>query len=164
MTHITQPTDDIHRLKAGQSAPEFTLPSAEGTDVSLRDYRGSRVILYFYPAAMTPGCTTQACDFRDSLPHLQSLGYSVLAVAKDPVERLARFRERDHLTFPLLSDPNLVAHRAYGAYGVRMLYGVPRTGTLRSTFVIAGDGTIELARYNVRAKGHVASLLRTLEQ
>ncbi|MDY4678801.1 thioredoxin-dependent thiol peroxidase [Bifidobacterium tsurumiense] len=155
-------TDETTRLEPGQAAPDFTLPSDEGKDVSLADFKGQRVILYFYPAAMTPACTAQACDFRDNLARLTAMGYAVLGVSKDSIEKLQQFRERDHLTFPLLSDTDLRVHKAYGAYGVKKIFGVPHTGVLRSTVVISEDGTIELARYNVRAKGHVESLIRAL--
>ena len=113
---------------------------------------------------MTPGCTTEACDFRDNLARLSALGFTVLGVSKDPLDKLARFRERDHLTFPLLSDPDLTVHRLYGAYGEKNLYGKVRLGVIRSTFVIDGDGIIRVAKYNVRAKGHVDALLRTLDK
>ena len=129
------------RLEAGLTAPDFTLPSDNGGSVTLSALRGQNIILYFYPAAMTPGCTTEACDFR-----------------------LVRFRERDHLTFPLLSDADLTVHRLYGAYGEKKLYGKVYEGVIRSTFVIDGDGVIRVARYNVRAKGHVDSLLRALDK
>ncbi|MBW3093308.1 peroxiredoxin [Bifidobacterium sp. 82T10] len=124
--------------------------------------RGARVILYFYPAAMTPGCTTEACDFRDNIARLGTLGYTVIGVSKDPIDKLRRFAERDHLPFPLLSDPDLAVHKAYGAYGEKKLYGKTHVGVLRSTFAIGADGRILLARYNVRAKGHVESLMKTL--
>ena len=154
-------TDSV-RLEPGDAAPGFTLTDDSGADVSLADFRGRRVILYFYPAAMTPGCTTEACDFRDSLASFQGAGYAVLGVSKDPVAKLAEFRERDGLAFPLLSDESLEAHRAYGAWGEKQNYGKTITGTLRSTFVIDPDGRVEVARYNVRATGHVAMLRRLL--
>ena len=150
------------RLEPGDVAPEFTLESDEGGEVSLSAYRGRKVILYFYPAAMTPGCTTEACDFRDSLSSLQADGYAVLGVSKDPVAKLAKFRARDGLTFPLLSDVALTVHRAYGAFGAKRLYGKAVQGVLRSTFVIDEQGDVVLAKYNVRAKGHVAALRREL--
>ncbi|MFM6973738.1 MAG: thioredoxin-dependent thiol peroxidase [Agromyces sp.] len=149
-------------LSAGAAAPEFTLNDANGNPVSLSDFRGSKVILYFYPAAMTPGCTTQACDFRDSLASLQAAGYRVLGVSKDPVGELAKFVERDALTFPLLSDEDHAVQDAYGAWGEKKLYGKPVVGSIRSTFVIDESGTIELALYNVKATGHVASLRKKL--
>jgi peroxiredoxin Q/BCP len=150
------------RLAAGDQAPPFTLRNADGEPVSLADFAGSKVILYFYPAAMTPGCTTQACDFRDSLGSLQGAGYTVLGVSKDDPATLKTFEERDALTFPLLSDEDLAVHHAYGAYGEKNSYGKMVTGVLRSTFVIDGDGILEQALYNVKATGHVASLRKKL--
>ncbi|MET0354438.1 MULTISPECIES: thioredoxin-dependent thiol peroxidase [Plantibacter] len=150
------------RLSAGDPAPTFTLTDQDGTSVSLSDFAGRRVILYFYPAAMTPGCTTQACDFRDNLASLSGAGYVVLGVSKDSVEKLKAFQEEDGLTFPLLSDPELTVHQAYGAYGEKNSYGRIVTGVLRSTFVIDETGTLTLARYNVKATGHVKSLRKAL--
>jgi peroxiredoxin Q/BCP len=150
------------RLVPGDAAPEFTLPAADGATVALDALRGKRVILYFYPAAMTPGCTKQACDFRDNLAQLTAEGFVVLGVSKDKPEKLAKFAERDALTFPLLSDPDLAVHKSYGAYGTKKLYGKEIVGVLRSTFVVDPDGKIELALYNVRATGHVAGLKKKL--
>lgn len=154
------------RLEAGEPAPGFTLSADDGREVSLSDYAGRRVIVYFYPAAMTPGCTKEACDFRDNLNRLTAAGYEVVGISRDAPERLAKFRERDHLTFPLLSDPELAAHKAWAAWGERKLYGRTVVGPIRSTFVVdvdaEGVGTLLLARYNVRATGHVESLLRQL--
>ena len=150
------------RLEAGQQAPDFSLSSDRGDIVSLAGLRGRRVILYFFPAAMTPGCTKEACDFRDNLNRLTALNYAVFGVSKDAPDKLARFRERDGLTFPLLSDADLTVHQAYGAYGVRKLYGREVLGTIRSTFVIDENGMLLLARYNVRATGHVDSLMKQL--
>ena len=150
------------RLAPGDPAPLFTLPDQDGKEVSLESYRGSRVILYFYPAAMTPGCTTQACDFRDSIGSLQGAGYAVLGVSRDTPAKLREFRERDGLTFELLSDPDHRVHEAYGAWGEKLNYGKVVEGVLRSTFVIDEDGTIEQAMYNVKATGHVARLRKTL--
>ena len=150
------------RLSAGDPAPAFTLTDQDGTSVSLSDFAGRRVILYFYPAAMTPGCTTQACDFRDNLASLGGAGYVVLGVSKDSVEKLKAFQEEDGLTFPLLSDPELTVHQAYGAYGEKNSYGRIVTGVLRSTFVIDETGTLTLARYNVKATGHVKNLRKAL--
>ena len=150
------------RLVPGTVAPDFTLPDQDGTPVTLSALRGQKVILYFYPAAMTPGCTTQACDFRDSLASLQANGYLVLGVSKDEVAKLAKFREVDHLTFPLLSDVDTVVHQAYGAWGEKVNYGKTYTGTIRSTFVIDEAGTVTMALYNVKATGHVAMLRRKL--
>ena len=152
------------RLEPGTPAPDFTLLDQDGAAVSLHGLRGQKVILYFYPAAMTPGCTTEACDFRDNLEQLRSRGFTVLGVSKDPLDKLVRFRGRNHLTFPLLSDADLTVHRLYGAYGEKKLYGKVYEGVIRSTFVIDGDGVIRIARYNVRAKGHVDSLLRALDK
>ncbi|MFG2073588.1 peroxiredoxin Q/BCP [Nonomuraea maritima] len=150
------------RLAPGDAAPEFTLTAADGSTVSLETYRGKRVILYFYPAAMTPGCTKQACDFRDNLSRLTAEGFVVLGVSKDKPAKLATFAERDALTFPLLSDTDLSVHQSYGAYGTKKLYGKEVVGVIRSTFVIDPDGKIELALYNVKATGHVASLTKKL--
>jgi peroxiredoxin Q/BCP len=150
------------KLEPGDAAPDFTLPAADGATVSLDTYRGKRVILYFYPAAMTPGCTKQACDFRDSLASLTSAGFVVLGVSKDTPKKLAQFVEHDALTFPLLSDPGLEVHKAYDAYGEKMMYGKASVGVIRSTFVIDADGKIEKALYNVKATGHVARLRREL--
>jgi peroxiredoxin Q/BCP len=146
------------QLKAGDPAPEFTLPDADGNPVSLKDFRGQRVIVYFYPAAMTPGCTTQACDFRDSLSALNGAGVAVVGISPDPVEKLAEFRKVESLTFPLLSDPDKQVLNAYGAYGEKNNYGKVVLGVIRSTFVIDADGKIEQAQYNVKATGHVAKL------
>lgn len=143
-------------------APDFTLPDADGNPVNLASYRGGRTVVYFYPAAMTPGCTTQACDFRDSLDALQAAGVAVLGVSPDPPEQLAKFRDRDGLTFPLLADEDRAVVTAYGAFGERKLYGKVVEGVIRSTFVIAPDGTVEKAMYNVKATGHVAKLRREL--
>jgi peroxiredoxin Q/BCP len=148
----------VTKLQTGDPAPDFTLPGDDGNTVSLKDLRGRRVILYAYPAAMTPGCTTQACDFRDSLDSIAAAGYTVLGISPDRPEKLATFRERDSITFPLLSDPDKSTLEAYGAYGEKSLYGKTVVGVIRSTFVIGADGTIEKAMYNVKAKGHVAKL------
>ncbi|HEV2377300.1 MAG TPA: thioredoxin-dependent thiol peroxidase [Streptosporangiaceae bacterium] len=151
-----------HRLAPGDKAPDFELPDADGAPVRLSSLRGERVVVYFYPAAMTPGCTKEACDFRDSLSALNAAGVRVLGVSPDEPARLAKFRERDGLTFPLLSDPGLEAHRAYGAYGEKTLYGKTRVGVIRSTIVVGPDGTVERAYYNVKATGHVARLRKDL--
>ena len=150
------------RLSPGDPAPDFTLPSDTEEQVSLSDLRGRKVIVYFYPAAMTPGCTKQACDFSDSLDSLRGAGYEVLGVSKDKPAKLAKFRERDALTLTLLSDPELEVHRAYGAYGEKKLYGKTVEGVIRSTIVIDEEGRVELAQYNVKATGHVAKLRRDL--
>ncbi len=143
-------------------APDFTLFDQDGRSVSLADLRGRKTVLYFYPAAMTPGCTTQACDFRDSIASLEGAGYQVVGVSRDEPAKLAAFRERDGLTFPLLSDPDHAVHDAYGAWGEKTNYGKVIEGVLRSTFVIDEDGAISLAQYNVKATGHVARLRRLL--
>jgi peroxiredoxin Q/BCP len=145
-------------LQTGDTAPDFTLSDQDGKDVSLHDLRGQKVILYFYPAAMTPGCTTQACDFRDSLSSLQGAGYTVLGVSRDTPEKLREFRAHDRLPFDMLSDPDHAVHEAYGAWGEKLNYGKPVTGVLRSTFVVDEDGSVALAQYNVKATGHVARL------
>ena len=150
------------QLSPGDKAPAFSLIDDSGATVKLSDYRGSRVILYAYPAAMTPGCTKQACDFRDSLSVLQAAGYTVLGISPDKPEKLATFRDHDGLTFPLLSDPEKEVLAAYGAFGEKKLYGKVVTGVIRSTFVISPKGTIEHAFYNVKATGHVAKLMRDL--
>jgi peroxiredoxin Q/BCP len=153
---------DSTRLEAGDTAPQFTLTDQNGASVSLSDFAGQSVVVYFYPAAMTPGCTTQACDFRDNLGSLAAAGYQVLGVSKDAPAKLKQFEEHDHLTFPLLSDEDLAVHRAYGAWGEKNLYGKTVTGVLRSTFVVDESGKITLALYNVKATGHVASLRKKL--
>ncbi|WP_166981133.1 thioredoxin-dependent thiol peroxidase [Paramicrobacterium fandaimingii] len=153
---------DYPRLSAGDAAPHFTLTDHNGGDVSLSDFSGENVIVYFYPAAMTPGCTTQACDFRDSMTSLQAAGYHVIGISKDDPEKLSHFAERDALPFPLLSDPDQAVHKAYGAFGPKNSYGRLLTGTLRSTIVIDGSGQVALALYNVRATGHVKMLRRKL--
>ena len=150
------------RLAPGDTAPDFTLPDADGNSVALADYGGRKVVVYFYPAAMTPGCTKQACDFRDSLSPLDAAGYAVLGISPDKPEKLAKFRERDAVTFPLLSDVDRSVLTAYGAFGEKTMYGKTVTGVIRSTFVVDEAGKIELAQYNVRATGHVAKLRRDL--
>jgi peroxiredoxin Q/BCP len=150
------------RLKPGDPAPDFSLPDADGNSVSLADYRGRRVILYAYPAASTPGCTKQACDFRDNLAELNDAGLDVIGISPDKPDKLAKFRDTERLTFPLLSDPDKTVLTEYGAYGEKQMYGRTVTGVIRSTFVIAPDGTIERALYNVRATGHVAKLRKEL--
>ncbi|ABP53586.1 thioredoxin-dependent thiol peroxidase [Salinispora tropica] len=150
------------RLSPGDTAPDFTLPTDSGDQLALADLRGRKVLLYAYPAAMTPGCTKQACDFRDSLASLQAAGYEVVGISPDKPEKLATFRERDAITFPLVSDTDRAVLTAYGAYGEKQSYGKTVTGVIRSTFVIDADGRIEQAFYNVRATGHVAKLRRDL--
>ena len=150
------------RLATGDVAPDFTLPTDSGDSLSLKDLRGRKVVLYAYPAAMTPGCTTQACDFRDSLGSLRAAGYEVVGISPDAPAKLAKFRERDAITFPLVSDEDKSVLTAYGAFGEKQLYGKTVTGVIRSTFVIDEDGTVERALYNVKATGHVAKLRRDL--
>jgi thioredoxin-dependent peroxiredoxin len=150
------------RLQPGDVAPEFELPDADGTPVSLSSLRGTRVILYFYPAAMTPGCTKEAVDFRDGLSEFEAAGVTVIGVSPDEPAKLARFRDHERLTFPLLSDPETKVLQAYGAYGEKKLYGKAIVGVIRSTFVIDADGTVEKAYYNVKATGHVERLRREL--
>jgi peroxiredoxin Q/BCP len=149
-------------LAVGDTAPDFTLPAADGTSLTLSHLRGQHVVVYFYPAAMTPGCSTQACDFRDSLAALHASGYSVVGVSPDPVARLATFVARDGLTFPLVSDPDKTVLTAWGAFGEKKLYGKTVTGVIRSTVVLDPDGRVQLAQYNVKAAGHVAKLRRDL--
>jgi peroxiredoxin Q/BCP len=150
------------RLETGAVAPDFTLPDEHGTEHSLHELRGRKVIVYFYPAASTPGCTTEACDFRDNMSSLQAAGYEVLGVSKDELPALEKFKEEQALTFPLLSDPDLTVHKAYGAYGEKNNYGKVVTGTIRSTIVVDEEGVVSLPLYNVKATGHVASLRKKL--
>ncbi|MEL5992182.1 thioredoxin-dependent thiol peroxidase [Microbacterium phosphatis] len=150
------------RLEPGSPAPDFTLQDQDGARVALADLRGRKVVLYFYPAAMTPGCTTQACDFRDSIGSLAGAGYTVVGISRDEPAKLAEFRERDGLPFALLSDPDAAVHRAYGAWGEKMNYGKVVEGVIRSTFVLDEQGTLTHALYNVKATGHVARLRREL--
>jgi peroxiredoxin Q/BCP len=150
------------RLEAGETAPAFTLQNQDGASVSLGDFAGKKTIVYFYPAASTPGCTTEACDFRDNINSLKSAGYQVLGVSKDKLDALQKFQKEQGLNFPLLSDPDLTVHKEYGAYGEKSLYGKTVTGVLRSTFVVDETGKIELPLYNVKATGHVASLRKKL--
>ncbi len=153
---------DNHRLSPGDTAPDFTLPDADGKDVSLSDYRGRKVIVYFYPAASTPGCTKQACDFRDNLAELNEAGIAVLGISPDKPAKLAKFRDAEGLTFPLLSDPERTVLQQWGAFGEKKMYGKTVTGVIRSTFLVDEQGAIEVAQYNVRATGHVAKLRRDL--
>ncbi len=152
----------MSRLSPGDTAPDFSLSDDTGTTVSLADLLGRKVIVYFYPAAMTPGCTKQACDFTDSLSSLRAAGYEVVGISPDKPEKLARFRERDGLTITLLSDPSREVMEAWGAFGEKTMYGRTVTGVIRSTFVVGEDGRIEYAAYNVRATGHVAKLRKDL--
>lgn len=149
-------------LEKGQQAPGFTLSDQDGNQVSLADYSGKKVIVYFYPAASTPGCTTEACDFRDNINSLASADYQVLGLSKDELPALKKFQQNENLNFPLLSDPDLSVHHAYGTFGPKSMYGKMINGTRRSTFVVNEDGTLELALYNVKATGHVAMLRKKL--
>ncbi len=150
------------RLQPGDTAPDFTLPDDTGADVALSGLRGRKVIVYFYPAAMTPGCTKQACDFSESLESLERDGYAVLGISPDTPAKLAKFRERDHLTVPLLSDADKSVMKAWGAFGEKKLYGKTVEGVIRSTVVLDEQGTVTHAWYNVKATGHVAKLRRDL--
>ena len=150
------------RLEVGDKAPAFSLPDADGNTVKLSDYKGRRVIVYFYPAASTPGCTKQACDFRDSLSELNGAGLDVIGISPDKPAKLAKFRDDQKLTFPLLSDPDRKVLEAWGAYGEKTMYGKTVQGVIRSTFVVDEKGRIAEAQYNVRATGHVAKLRRDL--
>jgi peroxiredoxin Q/BCP len=151
------------RLAVGDQAPDLTLPDADDKPVSLADYRGRKVIVYFYPAASTPGCTKQACDFRDNLAELNGSGTEVLGVSPDKPAKLAKFRDKEGLTFPLLSDPDKKALQEWGAFGEKTMYGKTVTGVIRSTFLVDEEGRIEAAMYNVRATGHVAKLRKDLK-
>lgn len=153
---------ETKRLEVGDKAPAFALLDADGKKVSLSSYKGRKVIIYFYPAAMTPGCTKQACDFRDSLAELNEAGLDVIGISPDKPEKLAKFRERDGVNFPLLSDPDKTTLTAYGAFGEKKLYGKIVEGVIRSTFVVDEKGNIEVAQYNVKATGHVAKLRRDI--
>lgn len=154
-------TENI-RLAVGDTAPSFSLPNDTGTTTSLSDYSGQRVLVYFYPRANTPGCTKEACDFRDSLAQLNDLGIAVVGISPDKVDKLAAFRDDYDLTFPLLSDATKEVMTAYGAFGEKKNYGKIVQGVIRSTVVIGADGRIELALYNVRATGHVARVVKEL--
>ena len=152
------------RLEIGDQAPALTLPNDSGETTSLADYQGKRVLVYFYPRANTPGCTTEACDFRDSLTQLNDLGIEVVGISPDTVDKLVAFREKNNLTFPLLADPDKNVLKEWGAFGEKKNYGKIVEGVIRSTFLVDTDGTIELALYNVRATGHVARVIRELEK
>jgi peroxiredoxin Q/BCP len=150
------------RLSPGDPAPDFTLPDADGNPVALADYRGRHLVVYFYPAASTPGCTTEACDFRDSLGELNEAGFDVVGISPDPPAKLAEFRDAERLTFPLLSDADRSVMTAWGAYGEKSMYGKKVQGVIRSTFVVDPHGKIAEALYNVKATGHVASLRKKI--
>ncbi|MEU6194980.1 thioredoxin-dependent thiol peroxidase [Streptomyces sp. NPDC047061] len=150
------------RLQPGDVAPDFTLPDADGNEVSLSAHKGRKVIVYFYPAALTPGCTKQACDFTDNLSLLADAGYDVLGISPDAPEKLGKFREKENLRVTLLADPDKKALDAYGAYGEKMNYGKTYLGVIRSTIIVDEDGKVERALYNVRATGHVAKIIKDL--
>ena len=151
------------RLQPGDTAPAFTLLDADEKEVSLADFRGRRVVVYFYPAASTPGCTKQACDFRDNLAELNDAVLDVVGISPDKPAKLAKFRDKEGLTFPLLSDPERATLEAYGVFGEKKMYGKTIQGVIRSTFVIDAEGKVEEAQYNVRATGHVAKLRKDLK-
>jgi peroxiredoxin Q/BCP len=155
------PADD--RLAAGAAAPDFALPDQDGRPVALDSYRGRRVILFFYPEADTPGCTTEACDFRDNAASLREAGYEVLGLSRDTPEALRRWADAQGIAYPLLSDPDMAVHRAYAVWGEKSLYGKTVVGVLRSTFVVGPEGRLEFAQYGVRATGHVQALRRKLK-
>ena len=159
MTETQKPTG---RLSPGDTAPDFTLPTDTGEDVTLSALRGRKVIVYFYPAAMTPGCTTQACDFTDSLESLQGAGYEVIGISPDKPAKLAKFRDRDSLSITLAADEDRSVMNAYGAFGEKKLYGKVVEGVIRSTIVVDEEGQVALAQYNVKATNHVAKLRRDL--
>ncbi|NQX12767.1 peroxiredoxin [Microbacteriaceae bacterium VKM Ac-2855] len=154
--------DTSARLNAGDTAPDFALPDQNGDTVSLAALRGQKVIVFFYPEADTPACTTEACDFRDSVAGLQAAGYAVVGISRDSVAKLKSWHDSEGFGYPLLSDPELVAHHAYAVWGQKNMYGKLVTGVLRSTFVIDQAGSLTLAQYNVRATGHVAALKKKL--
>ncbi|GAA1451823.1 thioredoxin-dependent thiol peroxidase [Nesterenkonia lacusekhoensis] len=158
MTEQKDTPADAGRLSPGDTAPDFSLTAADGSTVTLKELRGQRVIAYFYPKASTPGCTTQACDFRDSLQSLVGAGYTVLGISPDPVSALEKFTDKQDLNFPLLSDEDHAVAEAYGAWGEKKNYGKVSVGLIRSTVVIDEEGTVELAQYNVKATGHVERL------
>ncbi|MFF4898342.1 thioredoxin-dependent thiol peroxidase [Streptomyces sp. NPDC001068] len=150
------------RLQPGDVAPDFTLPDADGNEVSLSAHRGRKVIVYFYPAALTPGCTKQACDFTDNLDLLTGAGYDVIGVSPDQPEKLGKFRDKENLKVTLVADPDKKVLDAYGAYGEKMNYGKTYMGVIRSTVVVDEQGKVERALYNVRATGHVAKIIKDL--
>ena len=154
---------DAEKLVAGVNAPNFEILDQDGKKVSLASFQGQKVIIYFYPAAATPGCTKEACDFNDNLNPLKAAGYTVLGISPDSVAKLKKFQVAQDLNFPLLSDPDLDVHKAFGAYGTKSLYGRIYQGVLRSTFAVDESGTIQLALYNVKATGHVAMVRKLLD-
>lgn len=154
---------ELKKLEIGDKAPDFTLVNHDGTKVKLSGFKGQKVIVYFFPAALTPGCTKEATDFNDNLKSLTKAGYQVLGVSPDSVDKMAKFQAAHKLKFPLLADEDLAVHKKYGAFGTKSMYGRTYEGVLRSTFVVNGKGILELALYNVRATGHVESLRKQLE-
>jgi thioredoxin-dependent peroxiredoxin len=156
-------TDQQTKLQAGDPAPAFTLPDGDSKPVSLADHLGRKVVVYFYPNALTPGCTKQACDFTDNLDLLAGAGYDVIGISPNDPAKLAKFREQEHLRVTLLADPEKDVLKAYGAFGEKTMYGKTVTGVIRSTFVVDEQGKIEHAFYNVKATGHVAKLIRDLK-
>jgi peroxiredoxin Q/BCP len=161
-TRKGSPVTENSRLQVGDKAPAFSLADADGNTVSLDDYRGRKLVVYFYPAASTPGCTKEACDFRDNLSELNEAGLDVVGISPDKPAKLAKFRDAEALTFPLLSDPDRDVLTAWGTYGEKKMYGKTVLGVIRSTFVVDEKGTIVLAQYNIKATGHVAKLRRDL--
>lgn len=153
---------EVSKLEVGQAAPEFTLTSDKGQKVSLSQFKGEKVILFFFPAALTPGCTKEACEFNDSLNSFKSAGYTVIGISPDSVEKLAKFRDKEHLNYELLSDEDKEVHKSFGAFGEKSLYGRLYKGVLRSTFALDENGKIVLAGYNVKATGHVAKIKKEL--
>jgi thioredoxin-dependent peroxiredoxin len=152
------------RLDVGDNGPAFSLPDADGNTVSLADYRGRKVIVYFYPAASTPGCTKQACDFRDNLSELSDAGLDVIGISPDKPEKLAKFRDKEQLTFPLLSDPDRKVLTAWGAYGEKKMYGKSVQGVIRSTFVVDEKGKVEVAQYNIKAAHTATNIQKIIKQ
>ncbi|MFF9122988.1 thioredoxin-dependent thiol peroxidase [Streptomyces sp. NPDC014889] len=150
------------RLQPGDVAPAFALPDADGKEVSLADHQGRKVIVYFYPAALTPGCTKQACDFTDNLDLLAGAGYDVIGISPDKPEKLAKFRDKESLKVTLLADPDKKVLESYGAFGEKKLYGKTVVGVIRSTIVVDEEGKVERALYNVKATGHVAKIIKDL--
>ena len=153
---------ELQKLEIGNTAPAFSVLDQDGKTVSLADFKGKKVILYFFPAASTPGCTKEACDFNDNLNPFKAAGFTVLGISPDPIKKLKTFQVNQELNFPLLSDTELEVHKAYAAYGLKMLYGREYTGVLRSTFAIDESGAVTLALYNVKATGHVVMLRKLL--
>ena len=153
---------ELSRVEVGNKAPAFSLPNDQGKTISLADLKGQKVILYFYPAALTPGCSKEACDFNEKVDSFAAEGYKVIGVSPDAPAKLAKFREKEGLKFEMLSDEDLAVHKAFGAYGEKSLYGRIYTGVLRSTFVIDESGVITLAQFNVKATGHVVKLRKDL--